>query len=103
MRDTTLYPLLALIAADAMEQIQDGIFFVFGITRRRINLHPTFYTDCLGVVLNPLKFAMFNSFALFVETLRWIWKGWFVVRLYLDRPAKSPASAWSALARGRLR
>src|SRR5688572_2644071 len=93
MRDTALCPLLALIAANAVKQIQHGIFLAFGITGRRVNLHPAFHADGLGVVINPLKFAALDSLARFVETLWRIWEGRFVVRLQLDRAPKSAATA----------
>src|SRR5688572_808190 len=93
MGDTALGPLLALIATNAMEQIQHRIFFVFGIAGRRVNLHPPFHPDSFRIVINPLEFAMRNSLARFVETLWRIRKGRFVVRLQLDRAAKSATAA----------
>src|SRR5688572_12136265 len=93
MRDTALGPLLALIAADAVERIQHWILFVFGITRRRINLHPALRADGLRVVINAFKFAALDSVAWFVKSLGWIRKGRFVVWLQLDWAAKSATAA----------
>src|SRR5205823_5398682 len=56
-----------------------------------------FVADGLGVVLDHLKFAVPNAFALFVESFRWIWKCRFVVGLQLNRPAKSAPTALRAL------
>src|SRR5688572_27886960 len=100
MRDTTLNPLLALIAANAVEQIQDGISLAFGITRRRVNLHPAFYADGLRFVINAFKFAALASLAGLVETLWRIRKGGFVVRLQLDWAAKSTTTATFDRVRG---
>src|SRR5687768_1355896 len=93
MSDTALGPFLALIAADAMEQIQHRIFLVFGVTGGRVNLHPAFYPDGLRVVIHALKLAAFDALARFVEALRRIRKGRFVVRLQLDWAAKSATAA----------
>src|SRR4030095_16396539 len=97
MGDTPLGPLLTLIAADAVEQIQHRIFLVLGITRRRIDLHPAFCAHGLRVVINALKFAVIDSLARFVETVWRTRKGRLVVGLQFDWPAEAAATAACAL------
>src|SRR4051812_37100676 len=67
MRDTALCPLLFLVSADAVEQIQHRILPVPGIARRSVNLHPALYADGPGVVINPFKFAVRDVVAPLVE------------------------------------
>src|SRR5687768_870300 len=93
MRDAALCPLLALIAADAVQQIQHGILFVLRVAGRRVNLHPAFCADGLRLVINAFEFAALDSVARFVETLWRIREGRFVVRLQLDWTAKSTTTA----------
>src|SRR5687768_11449396 len=93
MRNTALGPLLALIAANAVEQIQHRIFILFGITGRRVNLHPAFCADGLRIVIDPFEFAALDSLVRFVEALWRIRKGRFVVWLQLDWAAKSATAA----------
>src|SRR5687767_7288363 len=100
MSDTSLCPFLSLIAANAVEQIKHGIFRGFRITWRSVNLHPAFYAHGFGIVIDPFEFAALNSLARFVETLRRIRKGRFVVRLQLDGTAKSATTAAFGRIRG---
>ena len=61
MGDTALGPLLSLIAAYAVEQIQHGILLVLGISGRRVNLHPAVHAHGLGVVIDAFEFAVLDT------------------------------------------
>ena len=89
-------PLPIFIAADAVQQEQNGIFLFSGVAGRSVHLHPPFNADGFGVVINPLKCALGGAFAPFVKALRRSREGRFVVRAERDGAAKSAASAASA-------
>jgi hypothetical protein len=97
VRHAAFGPLLSLITADAVKQIQHGILLFRGITRRRVNLHPAFYAHGLGLIIDALKFAVLDSFARFVETVGRIRKGRFVVWFQFDWSAESTATTACAL------
>jgi hypothetical protein len=97
VRHAAFGPLFALVAADAVEQIEHGIFLVLRIAGRRVNLHPALCAHRLRVVINALQFAVLDSFACFVESLGRIWKSRFVVRLQFNRSTESAAATARAL------
>src|SRR5450759_3809306 len=83
-------------AADAVQQIKDGVLATGRVTGRRIDPHPPACSERLGIVLDGSQFAVRNIVALLVEAGRWIGEGGFIVRAQLDRSAESPSASASA-------
>ena len=81
------------VAADAVQQIEHGIFRVGGIAGRRIDERLAFVADGFRIVFDHLQLAVRDAFARFVEAFRRIWERRFVVGLQLNRTAESAAAA----------
>ena len=91
-------PFFLLVAADAVEQIQHGILLVFGIASRGVDLHPTLDSDGLGIVIHPLKFAVFDALSRLVESIWRVGEGGLVVGAQGDGAAKAATTTTPALA-----
>src|SRR5205823_3664734 len=71
---------LGFIAADAMQEVEDGILLVPRVTGRRIDIHLSSCADGLRVVLDHFQLAVRNTFALVVESRRRVGEDLFVIR-----------------------
>src|SRR4029079_19148738 len=63
IRHAALGPLV-VIAANAVQQVKDGIIVGLGIAWRRVDSHLALPAADLGLVFNGFHFAVFNSLAL---------------------------------------
>ena len=87
-----------LVAADAVQEIKDGILRVGRIAGRRIDERLALVADGFGVVFDHLDLAVRDAIARLVEAFRRRREGRFVVRTERDGAAKSAATAASPLA-----
>src|SRR5262249_21975791 len=60
---------LLLVAADAVEEVENRIFPVLGVPRRRVDLRLALHPDRRRVVLDRLQLATVDAFALDVKAL----------------------------------
>ena len=60
---------LVLVAADAVEEVEDRIFLVLGVARRRVDLRLALHADRRRVVLDRLQLAAVDAVALGVKAL----------------------------------
>ena len=60
---------LVLVAADAVQQVQDRVLLVLGVPRRRVDLRLALDADRRRVVLDRLQLAALDAVALLVEAL----------------------------------
>ena len=74
-----------LVAANAMEQVQDRVFAILGISRGRVHIGLAAGPDRLGFVLDHLQLAAGNPVAAGHDTCRGFRVGLLVVRAQFDR------------------
>ena len=67
--DTAARPFV-LVAADAVEEVQDRILLVLGVSRRRIDLSLALDPDGRRVVLDRLELAVVDAVTANIETIR---------------------------------
>ena len=60
---------LVLVAADAVQEIENRIFLVLGVARRRVDLRLSLRADRRRVVLDRLQLAAVDAVALDVKSL----------------------------------
>ena len=77
---------LGLVAADAVQQIDDGVLLVLAVARRRVDVHLAPRADRLRVVLDQLQRAVRNRFAALEDRVRRFGEGGHVVGLEDDGP-----------------
>ena len=79
---------LGLVAADAVEQVEHGIFFLRRVTGRRIDVHAAAGADGFGIVFDHLQLAVRDAVALRVPACGRLGKSGFVVGVERDVAAR---------------
>lgn len=77
------------VAADAVEEVEDGVFFVGGVAGRGVDGEFAGGADGFGFVGDGFGFALGDAGAFFVESFGWEWEGGFVIGAELDGCAEA--------------
>ena len=83
---------LAVVAADAVQQVEHRILAAGRVAGRRVDAHLAARAERLGVVLNGRELAVGDVGAPLVEAGRGIGEGGLVVRAQFDRSAETAAA-----------